>query len=80
MREKFANWHFFRQAKSKFLVNLFRVEGVKHKFPIHYDLFSPDEITLAHPVIIGLNKKLDPKQKTIQAFNTNAKEFKKIEN
>ena len=36
--------------------------------------------TAAHPVKIDLNKKLDPKQKTIQAFNIDAKRFRKTKN
>ena len=33
----------------------------------------------AHPIKVGLNKKFDPKKKTIQAFNVNAKEFRNLE-
>ena len=32
------------------------------------------------PVKIDINKKLDPKQKTIQTFNIDTKGFKKIKN
>ena len=32
----------------------------------------PPALILAHPVKIDLNKKLNPKQKTIQAFNIDA--------
>ena len=34
----------------------------------------------AHPVKLDLNKKLDPKQKTIQAFNIDAQGFRKTKN
>ena len=34
----------------------------------------------AQPVKIHLNKKLDPKEKTIQAFNIDAKGFRKTKN
>ena len=32
---------------------------------------------MSHPVKIDLNKKLDPKQKTIQNFNIDAQGFRK---
>ena len=34
----------------------------------------------SHPVKIDLNKKLDPKQKTIQDFNIDAEGFRKTRN
>ena len=36
--------------------------------------------TRAHPVKIDLNKKFDPKQKTIQTFNIDAQGFRKRRN
>ena len=36
------------------------------------DIRKKNTISLAHPVKIELNEKLDPKQKTIQAFNIDA--------
>ena len=38
------------------------------------------ELTLAQPVKINLNKKLDAKQKTSQIFNIDSKGFGKTEN
>ena len=35
---------------------------------------------LTHPVKIDLDKKLDPKQKTIQTFNIDAQRFRKTKN
>ena len=35
---------------------------------------------MPQPVKLDLNKKLNPKQKTIQAFSVDAKEFRKTRN
>ena len=37
-------------------------------------------LTVHHPVKIDLNKKLDPNQETVQAFNIDAREFRKTRN
>ena len=38
------------------------------------------EVVLTQPVKIDSNEKLDPKQKTIQTFNIDAKRFRKTKN
>jgi len=38
------------------------------------------KLSIPHPVKIDLNKKLNPKQKTFQIFNIEAKGLRKIQN
>ena len=41
---------------------------------------SQPKVTTAQSVKIGLNKKLDPKKKTMQTFNIDAQGFRKTRN
>ena len=60
---------------------------LKYSLPLYFlfrrVLLEKDRLLLLktsnpQPVKIDLNKKLDPKQKTIQIFNIDAKKFRKI--
>ena len=52
----------------------------KRHLPADCNVYTTElpNLTHSHPIKIDLNKKLNPKQKTIQTFNIDAKRFRKI--
>ena len=58
--------------------------NIQHKmFNLHMDNLNMGNNILLHkgtrPIKISLNKKLDPKKRTIQTFNIDAQRFRKTE-
>ena len=65
---------------------IFQLEWIVLNVAVGQNLFamindhSESMKSVAHPVKIDLNKKLDSKEKTIQTFNIDAKGFRKTRN
>ena len=65
----------YQESRNFLIVIVHTIGGVKPEKNKNYFICEK-----AHPVKIDLNKKLDPRQKTIQVFNIDAYGFRKTRN